>query len=97
MLFVTGCREEGARTMDKLDPRLKMQVDRMQGETLSVFLHTTGKMDEAQRRKIETYGVVIQSNAGTVYVCRIPLRAIVPVVKEKFVVLLEAPKELTPQ
>jgi hypothetical protein len=96
-LLGMGCREEDAKVVNKLDPRLKMQVEQLEGTMLSVFIHTAKELDEAQRRTLESHGVVIQSQAGTVYVCQMPLKGVLPVAREKFVVRLEAPKELKPQ
>lgn len=83
--------------MNKLDPRLKMQVDRMQGELLSVFLHASQPLNDAQRQTLDAHGVIIESETGALYVCRLPLKAVLPVAKETFIIRLEAPKVLKPQ
>lgn len=83
--------------MNKLDPRLKMQVDRLEGEQLSVFLHAEKPLNDVQRKTLEAHGVVIESEAGALYVCRLPLKAVLAVARESFVIRLEAPKVLKPQ
>lgn len=97
LLFGSGCREEDTKVINKLDPRLKMQVDRLEGELLSVFLHVEKSLNDVQRQALEAHGVVFESEAGALYVCRLPLKAILPVAREPFVIRLEAPKVLKPQ
>ena len=96
-LLSAGCREEEPDVINKLDPRLKMQVDQVAKTPLSVFLHTEAELTEAQRNKLVSHDVVIQSHVGTVYVCQIPYRSVMDVAREPFIVRMEAPKELKPQ
>lgn len=94
---VTGCREEDPDVINKLDPQLKMQVDKLESTLLSVLLHTSAELTDAQRKTLESHKVEIQSHIGAIYVCRIPFRNVMDVAREQFVVRLEAPKELKPQ
>ena len=82
--------------LNKLDPRLKVQVEELEATMLSVIVHTNEEMNDKQIETLESHGVLIQSRVGTVNVCRIPLNSMLPVAREKFVVRLEAPKELKP-
>jgi type IV pilus biogenesis protein CpaD/CtpE len=93
----SACREEDKNVVNKLDPRLKMQVEKLENAPLSVLLQTAQELSDEQRRALENMGVVIQSGTGTVYVCQIPLKSVMPVAREKFVLRLDAPKELRPQ
>ncbi|MDP7237165.1 MAG: hypothetical protein QGI34_10580 [Candidatus Latescibacteria bacterium] len=101
ILLVTGigvgCREEDPEVINKLDPRLKIQIDKLENTRLSVILRTSAELTDAQLASLESYSVVIQSHIGTIYVCQIPFRSVMDVAREKFVVRLEAPKELKPQ
>ncbi|MBI4553649.1 MAG: hypothetical protein HY710_15395 [Candidatus Latescibacteria bacterium] len=92
-----GCREDESRAMNKLDPRLKLQVQRLENAPVSVMLRVTAELDSTQLTILARHGVTIQSHIGPVYVCQIPLRSILPVAREPFVVMLEAPKEMKPQ
>jgi type IV pilus biogenesis protein CpaD/CtpE len=94
--IIAGCREEDPEVINKLDPQLKMQVDKIQNAPLSVVLRTTAELTDAQRKTLESYLVVIQSHVGTIYVCEIPFQSVLDVAREKFVVRLEAPKTLNP-
>ena len=96
-LLTTGCREEEPDVINKLDPRLKMQVDQLAKTPLSVFLHTEAELTDAQQKTLVSHDVVIQSHVGTVYVCQIPYQSVMDVAREPFILRLEAPKELKPQ
>ena len=47
ILLVTGisvgCREEDPEVINKLDPRLKMQIDKLENTRLSVILRTSAE------------------------------------------------------
>ena len=93
----SGCKEEDAEVINKLDPGLKLQVEQLERTMLSVILRTKAELDTSQQQTLESHGVTIQSHIGAIYVCRIPLKSILPVAREEFVVRLEAPKELKTQ
>lgn len=97
ILGMFSCREDDSRAMNKLDPRLKLQVQRLENAPVSVMLRVTAELDSTQLKTLERHGVTIQSHIGPVYVCQIPLRSILPVAREPFVVMLEAPKEMRAQ
>lgn len=91
-----ACKEEDPQVINKLDPLLKQQVDGLEGTMLSVILRVDEELTDAQNDILSRHGVVVQSHIKTIYVCKIPLRAILPVARESFVSRLEAPKELKP-
>jgi|SaaInl4_135m_RNA_FD_contig_21_1324126_length_645_multi_6_in_0_out_0_2 hypothetical protein len=91
-----ACKEEDPQVINKLDPLLKQQVDRLEGTMLSVILRVDEELTDDQNAVLSRHGVIVQSHIGTIYVCQIPLKAMLPVARESFVARLEAPKELKP-
>ncbi len=91
-----ACRDEDPAVINKLDPALKKQVEDLQGTMMSIILRTEGELSADQTSRLEEHGVVFQAHTETVYVCRIPLKSVLPVARESFVQRLEAPKELKP-
>lgn len=96
LMVVISCKEEDPDVINKLDPGLKRQVEEMDGTMMSVILRTEAELSDEQETKLTSLGVVIQSHTGTVYVCRIPFKSILPVARESFILHLEAPKEMKP-
>ena len=61
ILLVTGisvgCREEDPEVINKLAPRLKMQIDKLENTRLSVILRTSAELTDAQLATLESHSV----------------------------------------
>ena len=92
----------GAANSEKIDPALKMEVDRLikedQGDQpVEVIIRSRSEMEPAQRAVIEQKGGILGAIIGDVSSARIPAQSVSEIAGLEWIVYLEKPKKHRPR